>query len=164
METTTLRRTAQNPCPNLGIGGVLVTFFAASFFAAQITCDATVLILYGWHAFFSQHLRVSDWKHSTLSNGTHLPWYGTLLIGPTVVPIIVAVVFVAESFAGRIRAFLAPRSCWMTVVARLLGAAILFSFSYHLVSPPDGFPFIHPIPFSAFIAGTVLTWNTMATV
>lgn len=164
METTTPQNNTQNPFSNLGTGGILVTIFAGSFFAAQITSDATVLILYGWHAFFNQHLRVADWKHSILSNGVHLSWFGTLLIGPTVIPIIVAIVFIAEFLAGRLRAFLAPRPRWMTAFARLLGAGLLFSFWYLLVSPPDGFPLIHPIPLSALIAGVVLIWNTPARV
>jgi hypothetical protein len=65
---------------NIGFPGILVAVFVSSFFAAQIACDVTVLLLYGWHAFFAEGLRVADWKHSILSNGARLPWWGTLMM------------------------------------------------------------------------------------
>ena len=155
-------RPASNPFPNLGLGGTLVTAFVSSFFAAQIVCNATVLSLYGRHAFFDEGLRVENWKHSILSNGEHLPWYGTLMIGPTLLPIIAASLFAAEFTARRLRAFFAACPRWVTAVARLLGAVALLAFSYRLVSAPAGFPFMHPIPLSAFIAGVVLLWKAIA--
>jgi len=148
---------------NIGFPGILVAIFVSSFFAAQIACDLTVLLLYGWHAFFDQGLRVADWKHSMLSNGERLSWWGTLMIGPPVVPFVVLMIFGADSAVGRARKVLAARSRWATAGARFLGGAALLGFSFWLYSPPQGFPFMHPIPFSAFIGGAVLVWKAVAT-
>jgi hypothetical protein len=135
----------------------------SSFFAVQIACALTVLILYGPQAFFTQGLRVADWKHSILSNGVALPWWGELMIGPTTVPVILLLTLGAEFAAGRVRAFLERNPPRTTALARLLGGAALIglSFWFHLL---EGFPFIHPIPLSPFIGGTVLLWRAVASV
>jgi hypothetical protein len=156
-------RPAPNPFPNLGLGGTLVTVFVSSYFAAQIVCNVTVLLLYGRHAFFDQGLRVANWKHSILSDGVHLPWYGTLMIGPTILPIVAATLFAAEFLARRLRAFLASRPTWLTAMVRLVGAVALLDFFYRLVAAPQGFPFMHPIPLSTLIGGIVLLWRAAAT-
>ena len=156
-------QTTPHPFPNLGIGGTLVTAFVSSFFAAQIVCDLTVLLLYGRHAFFDQGLRVADWKHSILSNGVHLPWYGTLMIGPTILPVCAAALFSAEFVAKRVRDFLAQHSRWLTATARLLGGAALLALSVWFYSLPKPFPPVHPVPLSALIAGSILTWKAFAT-
>ena len=142
----------------------MVTILATSFFAAQITCNATVLLLYGRRAFFEQGLRVASWKHAALSNGVLLPWYGNLMIGPTIIPIVAASVFAVEFFAGRLRTFLAPRPGWMTSLGRLIGAGVLLAFWYCLTVRSGGFHFLHPIPLSALIAASVLLWKTAAAV
>jgi hypothetical protein len=149
---------------NIGFPGILVAFLVSSFFAAQIACDVTVLSFYGWHAFFTNGVRVADWKHSILSNGARLPWWGTLMIGPPTLLLIVLMTFGAEFSVGRMRAFLASRSRWAMAGARFVGATALLGFSFWLYSPPLGFPFLHPIPLSAFIGGTVLIWKTATAV
>jgi hypothetical protein len=143
-----------NRFPNLGTRGAIVAIFVSSYFAAQITCNATILLLYGRHAFFDEGLRVADWKHSVLSNGVYLSWYGTLMIGPTVVPVTALFVFAEEFAAGRVRAFLGQRSPWLTAGARVIGGAALLGFSFWLYR--QGFPLMHPIPLSAVIGGVVL--------
>jgi len=148
---------------NIGFPGILVAIFVSSFFAALIACDLTVFVVYGWHAFFTEGLRVADWKHSVLSNGARLPWWGTLMIGPPTIPLIVVMIFGAEFAVGRMREFLAPRSKWAMAGARFVGATALLGFSFWLYSPSHGFPFLHPIPLSAFIGGAVSIWKAATT-
>lgn len=155
-------QTTSNPFSNLGAGGAIVTILVSSFFAARIVCDLTVLLLYGGRAFFDQGLRVEDWKHSVLSNGVSLPWYGTLMIGPTILPICAAAVFAAEVVAKHLRSYLAQRPLWIVAGARLLGGAALLALSVWFYSPPQAFPPLHPIPLSALIAGVVLAWRAFA--
>jgi hypothetical protein len=157
------RHAKSDPLSNLGAGGVIVTVFVSSFFAAQIVCDLTVLLLFGRHAFFDDGLRVQDWKHSVLSNGVHLPWYGTLMIGPTIIPICAAAVFGAEFIAKQLRFYLAQRSLWCKGAVRFLGGAALVALSVWFYSPPHAFPPIHPIPLSALVGGVVLLWTATAT-
>ena len=145
--------------PSIGFPGILVAVFVGSFVAAHIACDLTVLVLYGGHAFFREGLRVADWKHSILSNGAHLRWWGTLMIGPPVVPLTALMVFAAEFVKGRVNAFLAARSKWLTAGGRLVAAAALLGFSFWLYSPPQSFPLLHPIPLSTLIGGAVLLWK-----
>jgi hypothetical protein len=154
---------APEPFRNIGFPGILVAVIVSSFFAAKITCNVTVILLYGWHAFFHEGLRVLDWTHSILSNGTRLPWWGTLMIGPTVIPVTALMIFGEDFAAGRLHALLASRSRWVTAAARFVGGLALLGFSFRLYSSPQGFPFMHPIPISAFIGGAVLTWKAVAT-
>lgn len=160
MQTVTPPRTqvlGQDQFRNLGFPGIVVAIFVSSFFAAQAACDLTVLILHGPHAFFAEGLRVADWKHSILSNGARLPWWGTLMIGPPTVPFTVLLVFGAEFAAGRVRAFLGRRPPWATAGARFVGGTALLGFSFwFFCSPQHAFPFLHPVPLSAFIGGAVL--------
>ena len=149
--------------PNIGFPGIFVVVFVSSFFSVKIVCDLTILLLYGWHAFFYDGLRVTDWKHSVLSNGAPLPWWGAQMIGLPTLPVWVLMIFGIEFVAGRVRTFLALRSCWATVGARLLGATALLGFSFWLYSPPQGYPPIHPIPLSALIGGAVLSWKAVST-
>ena len=156
-------QTISHPFSTLGAGGAIVTILVSSFFAARIVCNLTVLLLYGRHAFFDQGLRVESWKHSILSNGMRLPWYGTLMIGPAILPIMAAAVYGAEFVAKQIRSYLARRSPWAMAGAKLLGAAALLALSVWFYSPPQGFPPLHPIPLSALIGGIVLAWRAFTT-
>jgi len=155
-------KTISDPFSNLGAGGALVTVLVSSFFAARIVCDLTVLLLYGGHAFFDQGLRVEDWKHSVLSNGVRLPWYGTLMIGPTILPICAAAVLGAEAVAKHLRSYLTEQPHWVVAGAQLLGGIALLALSVWFYSPPQAFPPLHPIPLSALIAGVVLAWRAFA--
>lgn len=157
-------QTAPNQFTNLGIGGAIVTIFVSSFFAARIVCNLTVLLLYGRHAFFDQGLRVQDWKHSILSNGVKLPWYGTLMIGPTILPICGVAVLGAELVAKRLRSNLARRSRWVMIGTRILGGCALLGLSVWFYSPPRAFPLLHPIPLSALIGGAVLVWKALTSI
>src|SRR5579859_5613929 len=148
---------------NIGFPGILVAIFVSSFFAALIACDLTVLLVYGWHAFFTEGLRVADWKHSVLSNGARLPWWGTLMIGPPTIPLIVVMIFGAEFAVGRMREFLAPRSKWAMAGARFVGATALLGFSFWLYSPSHGFSVPASDPLSAFIGGAVSIWKAATT-
>ena len=156
-------QTTADPLSNLGVGGTIVTLLVSSFFAARIVCNLTVLLLYGRHAFFDGGLRVEDWKHSILSNGVRLPWYGTLMIGPTILPICAAAVFGAEFVAKHLRSHLAQRSLWAVTTARLLGGTALVALSIWFYSPPNAFPPVHPIPLSALVGGVVLVWRALVT-
>jgi hypothetical protein len=157
-----LVRPKSDPFSNLGAGGAIVTLLVSSFFAARIVCNLTVLLLYGGHAFFDEGLRVEDWKHSILSNGVRLPWYGTLMIGPTILPICAAAALGAEFVAKHLRSYLSRRSLWAMTGAQLLGGAALLALSVSFYSPPHAFPPMHPIPLSALVGGVVLVWRAFA--
>jgi len=150
------------PFPNLGLGGTLVAAFVCSFFAAQIACDLTVLILFGPHAFFSKGLRVASWKHAILSNGVALPWYGNLLIGPPTILFTVILIFGAEFALSRTRSFLSRKLPWATALALFLAGAALLAFAFWLYRAPHSFPPIHPIPLSALLGGLALLWKSVA--
>jgi hypothetical protein len=161
-QATAQVRLKSDPFSNLGAGGAIVTLLVSSFFAARIVCNLTVLLLYGSHAFFDEGLRVEDWKHSILSNGVRLPWYGTLMIGPTILPICAAAAFGAEFVAKHLRSYLTQRSLWAMIGARMLGGAALLALSVWFYSPPHAFPSMHPIPLSALVGGAVLVWRAFA--
>jgi hypothetical protein len=80
------------------------------------------------------------------------------------VPVAALLIFGAEFAAGRMRTFLERKPAWTTALARLVGGAALLGFSFWLYSPRQGAPFLHPIPLSAFIGGTVLLWKAAASV
>lgn len=145
--------------PNIGFPGIFVVVFVSSYFAALVVCDVTVLLLYGWHSFFVEGLRVADWKHAILSNGAPLPWWGAQMIGLPTLPVWVSMIFGIEVVAGHVRRFLALRSRWATAGVRLVGAMALLGFSFWQYSQFQ--TLIHPVPLSAFIGGGVLLWKAM---
>jgi hypothetical protein len=161
-QATTQVQPKSDPFSNLGAGGAIVTLLVSSFFAARIVCNPTVLLLYGGHAFFNEGLRVEDWKHSILFNGVRLPWYGTLMIGPTILPICTAAALGAEFVAKHLRSYLSQRPLWAMTGARLLKGAALLALSVSFYSPPHTFPPVHPIPLSAPVGGVVLVWRAFA--
>jgi hypothetical protein len=154
-QATTQVQPKSGPFSNLGAGGAVVTLLVTSFFAARIVCNLTVLLLYRSHAFFDEGLRAEDWKHSILSNGARLPWYGTLMIGPTILPICAAAPLGAEFVAKHLRSYLSQRPLWAMTGARLLGGAALLGLSVSLYWPPHAFSPMHPIPLSALVGGVV---------
>jgi len=160
-QATTQAQPKSDPFSNLGAGGAIVTLLVSSFFAARIVCNLTVLLLYGGHAFFDEGLRVEDWKHSILSNGVRLPWYGTLMIGPTILPCAAAALG-AEFVSKHLRSYISQRPLWAMTMARLLGGAALLALSVSFYSPPHAFPPMHPIPLSALVGGVVLVWRAFA--
>jgi hypothetical protein len=161
-QSTYLKRAKSDPVSNLGAGGVFVTFAVSSFFATRVVCNLTVILLYGSHAFFDDGLRVENWKHSLLSNGATLPWYGKLMAGPTILPFCVAAVFGAEFTAKHLGHYLSRRPLWVVTVARLLGGTALVALSVWFYSEPNAFHYLHPIPLSALVAGIVLIWRAIA--
>ena len=162
MQATAHVQPKSDPFSTLGAGGAIVTVLVSAFFAARIVCNLTILLLYGSHAFFDEGLRVEDWKHSILSNGVRLPWYGTLMIGPTILPICAAAALGAEFVAKHLRSYLTQRLLWAMTGARLLGGAALLALSLWFYSPPHAFPPMHPIPLSALVGGVVLVWRAFA--
>ncbi len=139
--------------PNLGFGGTLVAVFVTSYFAAQIGNTSLVMILYGPRACFLRGIRVSDWKHGVLSNGTSVGPFAGLVTFVWWIPLIVC----AEIAAGGFISFLRTKPRWLSAIARLLSGVMLMIFSWLLWR--DGFPWIHPIPLSALIGGGVMTWK-----
>ena len=155
-----------NPFPTLGtVGGVLAIFLSYSI-AVRIVGNATILLLYGWHAFFDQGLRPGEWKRHEaplLSNGAPLHWAGTLMIlfGPMLVT--VALALGMEFAASRLRAFLGRQWLWVTALAYLLGATALVAFAFWPDRPAPGSTFPYLIRFAALIGAVVLIRKTLAT-
>lgn len=154
--------TRPNPFPTLGkVGGVLAIFLSYSI-AVRIVGNATILLLYGWHAYFDQGLRPGEWKRHEaplLSNGAPLHWAGTLMIlfGPPLVT--VALAFGMEFAASRLRAFLGRQWLWVTALVYLLGATTLVAFAFWPDRPAPGSTFPYLIRFAALIGGIVLLWK-----
>jgi len=154
------KRQAKARClPNLDRGGTFVTIFITSYFAAQIGDALLVMVLYGPGAFFSQGIRVSDWKHGVLSNGATVGPFTGLMTFVWWAPLIAC----AEIGAGFLSSFLRARPWWLFTIAQFLGGAMLLTFSGWL-SFRDGFPLIHPIPLAALIGGGVMTWKAIRSV
>jgi len=160
--TISLRRSRSGQFSNLGSGGIFATVLISSFFVTRIACTLSVILLYGRHAYFVEGLHVADWKHSMLSNGDSLPWYGTLMIAPAVVPFCLAAVFAAEFLAKRLRSYLVQRPAWIGSIVRFSGGAALIALSFWFFSGPYSLHPIHPIPLSALVAGIVLVWRAIA--
>jgi hypothetical protein len=159
-------RRRPHPFPNLGTGGAIVAALITSSIGAQFVSNATVLLLYGWHAFFHDHLRIADWPRGRngapmLSNGTPLHWAGTTIIILTTIPVWAALMLGVEFAAGRVRAFLGPRWLWVRVIARLIGGVALIALPLLLNSPRGLW---HPVPLAALIGGLVLIYKTLVLV
>lgn len=155
-----------NPFPTLGtVGGVLAIFLSYSI-AVRIVGNATILLLYGWHAYFDQGLRPGEWKRHEaplLSNGAPLHWAGTLMVlfGPPLVT--VALALGLEFAASRVRAFLGRQWLWVTVAAQLILGLALIALSLWPNSPRGTFEFPHHLGgLAAFVAGCVLIWKAVA--
>jgi hypothetical protein len=143
--------------PNLGFGGTLVAAFVTSFFAAQIGDALFVMLIFGPHAFFDEGLRVANWKHGTLSNGTALPFKTDFIRGLMTFAFWMLLIGSCELVAGFVTAFLKRRAPWISGVFRLVGGAILLAFSCWFSA--HNFSFMHPIPLSSFFGGIVLVWK-----
>jgi hypothetical protein len=70
------RRPDASEGPNLGCVGFVVAALVTAHLAARIMCVAVIVLAFGADAYFVEGLRVADWKHSTLSDGSKLvfPW------------------------------------------------------------------------------------------
>lgn len=155
-----------NPFPTLGtVGGVLAILLGYSL-AARIVGNATILLLYGWHAFFDQGLRPGEWKRHEaplLSNGAPLHWAGMLMVLFGTPLVTVALALGAEFAASRVRAFLGRQWLWVTVTARLILGLALIALSLWPSSPRGGFEFPHHLgSVAAFVGGCVLIWKAIA--
>jgi hypothetical protein len=138
----------------LGFGGMLVTVFVCSFFAAT-TSDAIVVIFsFGPHAFFVEGLRVVNWKHGVLSNGEQLPALNEVFRILLFLVLWFAFVGLINWLAGFLGAFLKKHPPWVTAVLRLIGGSIFLLFCFWIVHQPMNF--IHPTFLSSLIAGLVL--------
>jgi hypothetical protein len=145
--------------PNLGFGGTVVAVFVSSFFAARLGDALFVIVGFGPHAFFTEGLRVTDWKHGVLSTGVKLSGISNFLRGPLTMVFWVLLIGVAEFASGGFRTFFAHRSRWQSALARFLGGLLLGAFAIWFCMP-NGTLF-HPIPLAALIGGVVLIWKAL---
>jgi hypothetical protein len=97
------RRPDGSEGPNLGYVGFVVVALVTAHLAARFTCVAVIVLAFGADAYFVWGLRVADWKHSRLSDGSELasPWNVVLGVGTFL--IWVALVVGIEYLAGVIR-------------------------------------------------------------
>jgi hypothetical protein len=152
------RANAAGGLPNLGFGGTAVTAFVTSFFGAAAASALFVILVFGPHAYFVEHLRVKDWKHGVLSTGETLSTPKSMLLGLMSFVLWVALIFLTEWLAGLHTQILKHRSPWVSNLCRLLGGGALLFFAFILYNYV-GFPPVHPIPISSLIAGVVLIWQ-----
>src|SRR5262245_39749052 len=145
--------------PNLGFGGTLVTALISSILAARTVEAVCIVLSFGAHAYFSERVRLSDWKHSIglLSNGQVLPGPLIFLFVPGLLVMWAAFVLLTEFIAGVLTARLKRCAPWLTHVCRCIGGLALLGFATWVYAR-GGF-LIHPIPLSALIGGLVLLWK-----
>jgi hypothetical protein len=147
--------------PNLGFGGTIVAVIVSSFFAAFFADALFVVLAFGPHAFFSDGLRVTDWKHGVLSTDAKLSFASNLGRGLLTMLSWLLLIGASEISAGLLAACLAHRPRWMSAIARLLGGSMLFLFVGWFWLPS---PLFHPIPLAASIGGVVLIWKGVTSV
>jgi hypothetical protein len=152
------RASAVGWLPNLGFGGTVVTAFITSFVSAAAASALFVILVYGPHTYFAEHLRIKNWKHGILSTGERMSSGKTMLLGLISLVLWVALIYFTEWLAGLLTQFLSHRAPWVSNLFRFLGGAALLSFCVVLYSYLQ-FPFIHPIPLSSLISGVVLIWH-----
>jgi len=155
-----------NPFPTLGTAGGILAILLSYSIAARIVANTTILLLYGWHAFFDQGLRPGYWKRHEapfLSSGAPLHWAGTLMILFGTLPVTVALALGMEFTASRVRTFLGRQWLWVTVMARLTLGLALIGLSLWRNSPRAAFEFPNHLgSLAAFIGGCIFIWKALA--
>jgi hypothetical protein len=111
------RRPDGSEGPNLGYVGIVVVALVTAHLAARIMCVAVIVLAFGADAYFVEGLRVADWKHSTLSDGSKLvfPWNVVLGLGTFLlwVPLVIGSEYIVALIRHRIyrrRHLTVPRS------------------------------------------------------
>lgn len=150
------RAKKHNGLPNLGTGGTTVTIFVGSFFAAKLAGVFLIILTRGWRAYFEDGLRVIDWKHEKLSNGETVPALGLVTLA-----MMFFLIACAEWIAGFVPDALARCGSWGIPLARLIGGIALLVLSYWLYNFGGTFSLLHPVPFSALIAGSVMVYSAV---
>jgi len=155
----TARLAQSRGLPNLGIGGTLVTALISSILADRSVEAVCIILSFGAHAYFSERVRLSDWKHSIglLSNGQVLPGPLIFLFVPGLLVMWAALILTTEFIAGLLTALLKRCAPWATYVCRCIGGIALLGFATWVYV--RGGALIHPIPLSALIGGLVLLWK-----
>jgi len=144
--------------PHLSVGALIVTAIVGSVFAVLVADALAIMVGHGPHAFFVEHLRITDWKHSSLSNGGYLSFLGRLVQVPATLALMAAMIFGADFVAMRLQ-LLTRNTPRLKMLLHLLGGAglLLFAISYYR----RGHLLLHPVPLSALIGGAVLIWKTI---
>lgn len=142
----------QGSLPHLGLGGTLVAAFVTSQFAASAASASLIIFTHGWHGFFVEGFRVTDFKHGVMSNGQSLPFPFLPLMAFALWILFIGSV---EWFAGFIPTALKRFGSWGVPVSRLIGGASLYALACLLYACME-YSLFHPVPFSAFIGGIVL--------
>lgn len=143
--------------PHLPLGTGLVTVFVSSFFAAHLADALAILIAYGPHAYFRNGLRIYDWKHGILSDGSHLSFAGGLVQVPATLTLCVALIFATDFCSMLINQSVHKKGRWLKTCFCFFGGAALLLFAGSLYR--EGSWGLHPVPLSALIGGTVLIWK-----
>lgn len=146
--------------PHLTNGALIVTVVVGSFFVLAAANAIAIIVSYGPHAFFIEGLRITNWKHDMLSNGTSLSFVAKLLEVLTTLVLMGVLVLSADFAAMLIRALAARNPPWVGVLLRLLGGAGLLLFARCIYR--QGYPFNHPIPLAALAGGAVLILKAIA--
>ena len=144
--------------PHLPLGTGLVTVFVSSFFAAHLADALAIIIAYGLHAYFRDGLRIYDWKHGILSDGSHLSFIGGLVQVPTTLVLWVALIFATDFCSMLINQSIHEKGRWLKTVLCFSGGAALLLFAISLYR--EGSWGVHPVPLSALIGGAVLIWKS----
>ena len=148
--------------PHLRVGAGLVTVFVSSFFAAHLADALAIVVAYGPRAYFHEGLRIYDWKHGILSDGSHLSFVGGLVQVPSTLVLWVALIFATDFCSMMIQHIVRRTSPWLESAFCFFGAAGLLLFAASLYHQ-SGWG-LHPVPLSALIGGTVLIWKGFARV
>lgn len=140
--------------PHLHLGTGLVTVFISSFFAAHLGDALAIVVAYGPHAYFSNGLRIYDWKHGILSDGSHLSLLGAMVQIPATLVTLAALIFATDFCSALASQSVQRNGPWLKTGLCFFGGAALLLFAGSLYR--DHTWGAHPIPLSAAIGGTVL--------
>ena len=156
-----------HPFPALGTAGAIVAALVTSSIGARIISNGAILLVYGWHAFFHDHLRLADWPRGRnggpiLSNGMPLHWAGTLIIVLGTIPVWAGLMLGVEFAARGVRRLLGPQWLWVGTIARLIAGIALIGFSLSLYATREHYAFLHPVPLAAFIGGLLLVCKAVS--
>lgn len=144
--------------PHLGLGTGLVTVFVGSFFAAHLADALAIIIAYGPHAYFRDGLRIYDWKHGILSDGSHISFVGSLVQVPATLALWVVLILATDFCSMLVNQIVHKNGRWLKTSLCFFGGVALLLFAGSLYR--EGAWGAHPIPLSALIGGMVLIWKS----
>lgn len=138
---------------NLGTGWTFAIGIISFVLASYLGDDCFVILARGAHAYFGEHLRVADWKHSILTNGERLTHADNLLRIVLTMCFWAPMMIAAEFGAWGVSSLLRKAPPWLSVLYYFCAGVVLFLFSLWYGRRVS---FFYALPVVTFICGVVL--------